>query len=158
VPIERTGVGTAAASASLALELLAKVIEVSKPARRDEWVDIARRAAEDLARAAEDDVRAYNRYLALGQAALRGTIEVPMKAARSAMAGIELCTVMADFVKASVAADLGVAEELLTGAARGILLCVDVNLRTVGSDPEYDAVREERRALGERVRAPRREA
>jgi len=36
MPIDRTGVATAAVAASLALDLLSKVIEVSKPVQQDE--------------------------------------------------------------------------------------------------------------------------
>ncbi|HXP83718.1 MAG TPA: cyclodeaminase/cyclohydrolase family protein [Bryobacteraceae bacterium] len=161
MPIDRTGVATAAVAASLALDLLSKVIEVSKPVQQDEWLAAARREADTLRRAADEDVTAYNVYLQCARTsagpeeqerALRGTIEVPMNAARAAVAGIELCVAMADSVRASVTADLGVAAALLAGAVRGMMLCVDANLpATAAHDLYYEAVRTERRDLEERA-------
>jgi formiminotetrahydrofolate cyclodeaminase len=160
MPVDRTGVATAAVAASLALDLLSKVIEVSKPVQQDEWLAAVQREADNLRRAADEDVAAYNLYLqcvrtSAGpedlQGALRGTIEVPMNAARAAVAGIELCIAVTDSVRASVAADLGVAAALLAGAVRGIVLCVDANLRAAADDAHYEAVRIERRDLEERA-------
>jgi formiminotetrahydrofolate cyclodeaminase len=160
MPVDRTGVATAAVAASLALDLLSKVIEVSKPVQQVEWLAAVRRESDNLRRAANEDVAAYNLYLqcvrtSAGpeelQRALRGTIEVPMNAARSAVAGIELCVAIADSVRASVAADLGVAAALLAGAVRGIVGCVDANLRLAPRESDYEAARAERRDLEERA-------
>jgi formiminotetrahydrofolate cyclodeaminase len=161
MPVDRTGVATASEAAGLALDLLSKVIEVSKPVQRDAWLAAVRREADNLRRAANEDVAAYNLYLQRVRTsagpeelewALRGTIDVPMNAARAAVAGIELCVAVADIVRASVAADLGVAAALLAGAVRGIGLCVDANLRVAApDDSDYEAVRTERRDLEDRA-------
>lgn len=157
MPIDRTGVATAAESAALALELLSRVIEVSKPEQRGPWLAAVRGQGEILRRAAQEDVAAYNVYLSCVrnsapvvelQQAIRGTIEVPLRAARAAMAGLEMCAAMADCVSASVAADLGVAATLLDSAVRGIGLCVDANLR-LGTTVE--AVGMEQRELEQRA-------
>jgi formiminotetrahydrofolate cyclodeaminase len=162
MPVDRTGVATAAMAASAALDLLSNVIEISKPAEQADWANAARSEADTLRRTAAEDVAAYNRYLQRSrssataedmQSALRETIEVPMRAARAAAKGLELCASMAGRAKASVAADLGVAAALLVGAVRGILLCVDANLPAhTQSDAHLEAVRIERRGLEDRAR------
>jgi formiminotetrahydrofolate cyclodeaminase len=162
MPVERTGVAVAALNASLALDLLSTVIEVSNPERREQWLETARHESGNLQRAATEDVAAYNRYLAClsGQDssglasddALRVAIAIPLRAAYSAAAGVDLCLHAARTVRASVAADLGVATELLAGSVRAMLLCVDANLRLLDAgDPYLAAVRAERRELEERA-------
>jgi len=174
MPVERTGVAVAASSASLALDLLSVVIEVSNPGQRDAWIEIAHQESGNLQRAAAEDVAAYNRYLSclrpprtseaeapvktpqLSQQdlhhALRVAIAIPLRAAYSAAAGIDLCLAAAPSARTSVAADLGVATELLAGAVRAMLLCVDANLRLLyPSDPYLTSVRAERRELEDRA-------
>jgi formiminotetrahydrofolate cyclodeaminase len=174
MPVDRTGVAVAASSASLALDLLSVVIEVSNPGQRGAWLEIARQESENLQRAAADDVAAYNRYLSCLrpprdseaespsrapqpsqadlQNALRVAIAIPLRAAYSAAAGIDLCLDAAPSVRTSVAADLGVAAELLAGAVRAMLLCVDANLRLLDpSDPYLTSVHAERWELEERA-------
>jgi hypothetical protein len=148
--VDNTGVATAARCASLALDLLAQVIAVSNPPQQQERITAARRESENLLRAAAEDIAAYNRYL-IGRE-LGDAIEVPMRALRSAVAGIELCTAMVTEVKASVAADLGVARALLQGAVRGIGLCLAANLRSAGDDERYAPWRTEWRDLEDRAR------
>jgi len=160
--VERTGVAVAALSASLALDLLTTVIEVSNADERERWMETARRESETLQRAAAEDVAAYNRYLACMRPpkasqeerddALRLAIAIPLKAAHSAAAGIDLCVETARCVRASVAADLGVATVLLVGSVRAMLLCVDANLRLLNAEDLYlAAIRAERRELEERA-------
>jgi formiminotetrahydrofolate cyclodeaminase len=158
--VDRTGVAVSAMAARLAMELLAKVIEVSKPAQLDAWLAQAWSEADKLRRAAEEDVAAYNVYLECRRnsagteelrRALRGTIEVPMAAARAAVAGIELCVEVSETVRAAVAADLGTAAALLDGAVRGMMLCIDANLRAAGDDPEFAMLRSDARDLAERA-------
>jgi formiminotetrahydrofolate cyclodeaminase len=163
MPVERTGVAVAALNASLALDLLSTVIEVSNPEQREPWLDTARLESEHLQRAAKEDVAAYNRYLACLRRpskaspqdldrALRVAIAIPLRAAYSAAAGIDLCLTAAGSVRASVAADLGVVTELLAGSVRAMLLCVDANLRLLDAgDPYLAAVRHERRELEDRA-------
>jgi len=85
------------------------------------------------------------------QRALRGTIEVPMNAARAAVAGIELCVAVSGTVRAAVAADLGAAAALLEGAVRGMMLCVAANLRAAGDESEFPMLRSEAQDLAERA-------
>ena len=139
-----------AVSASLGLGLLEKVLRIVSQ-RRDfrgdlsQLGDTARMESARLARYADEDIAAFNEYMACRRlaketpqqredrecataAALRTAIEIPMNVARSAIAGIDLCVCAAGFVHAFVAADLGAATELLAGAVRAALLSVDFNL------------------------------
>jgi formiminotetrahydrofolate cyclodeaminase len=114
------GVTAAAVSARLGMALLIKVLEIT--ARRNEGVrgliDSARGYSTILAEAANDDI--------VGAPELK-RIEIPMKAARTAAAGLELCAEAAGVVRGALAADVGVAAVLLGSAVRAIVLCVDSN-------------------------------
>ncbi len=120
------GVTAAAVSARLGLALLIKTLEITvnrrgftgEAAKLRLWINNARRYSEILAEAANDDIAA---------APERKRIEIPMNAARSAAAGLDLCAEAAGFVNGPVAADLGAAAMLLCAAVRAILLCVDSN-------------------------------
>ena len=148
MPVDRTGVFTAAMAASEALDLLAAVLKAS---RSEDW-EAAKRTSQQLREAAGEDVAAYNRFLASGPAAaLRDTIEIPMRAARAIATGIELCTAARGMVKRSMSADVGVAAELLRGSLRGILGCIDANLDQTPADLSYETLRAERRELGKLV-------
>lgn len=92
--------------------------------------------SERLTQCADEDVAAYRAYLearrlqaADVKAALRDVNETPLRAARSALAGLDLCADAAGIVSGAVAADLGTAAILLAGAVRAMLLSVDVNLQ-----------------------------
>jgi formiminotetrahydrofolate cyclodeaminase len=113
------GVSVAAVTASFGLGLLIKVLTISH--QRSDLVEAARRESDRLARAAEEDIIAFNRREKAGM------IEVPMNAARAAAAGLDLCAEVADVIRGHIAADLGVAAILLSGAVRAMLLCVDFN-------------------------------
>jgi len=140
------GVSVSAVSATLGLSLLQKVLEIV--ARRKSFAgdpaELAtlRHAAKDesarLARCADEDIAAYQDYMAArrlkaGEAeaahALRAVVEAPLKAARSALSGLDLCAAAAGMVTGAVASDLATAAFLLAGAARAMLLSVEVNLR-----------------------------
>lgn len=120
------GVTAAAVSARLGLALLIKTLEITanrraftgEAAKLRLWINNARRYSEILAEAANDDIVA---------APERKRIEIPMNAARSAAAGLDLCAEAAGFVHGPVAADLGAAAALLCASVRAILLCVDSN-------------------------------
>ena len=147
MPVDTTGVATAAHAASLALELLAKITHSNAGLAE----------AESLRQIAEDDVAAYNRFLTSPPQervlVQRDAIETPMRAARTALAGLDLCLAASNSIRDSVAADLGVAAELLAAAARGILLCAGQNLKAVSEDPSYAATLAERQTLGARAEA-----
>lgn len=116
------GVTASAVSARFGLALLIKTLEIT--GRRDGspqlrlWIERAREEADVLAEAANNDIVA---------APERKRIEIPMIAARSAAAGLDLCDEAAASVRGALAADLGVAAIMLCAAVRGILLCVDSN-------------------------------
>ena|SRR5271170_4102623 len=121
------GVTAAAVSARFGLALLIKALGITL--RRKDftgeaetlhgWLRAARRYAEILAEAANDDI---------GAAPERKRLEIPMIAARTAAAGLDLCAEAAGSVRGTLAADVGVAAELLCSAVRAILLCVDSNV------------------------------
>jgi formiminotetrahydrofolate cyclodeaminase len=166
-----------AVSASLGLGLLEKVLRIvsqrrdsiGDPVRLGQLGDATRKEAARLARYADDDIAAFNKYMACRRlvkdtpqqredrecaiaAALRTTIEVPMSVARSAIAGLDLCIDAGGFVHAFVAADLGAAAELLAGAIRAALLSVDFNLGQVPHDSQsYRDVIAERHELQNQV-------
>lgn len=154
------GVAISAVSASFALGLLAKVLTVS--ARRKDFAgdaaviqklaDSAKAESKRMLLYAEEDMAAFNAYMAsvrLAQSndreredrrraietAICETIEIPMAAARAAAAGISLCADAVELVHAHVAADLGAAATLLSGALRVFLLCADSNLQQLAPEP-----------------------
>jgi formiminotetrahydrofolate cyclodeaminase len=91
---------------------------------------VCRRLAKDTRQQREERERAIN-------AALRAAIEVPLKTARSAVTGLDLCADAAGLVHAFVAADLGAAAALLAGAVRATLLSVDFNLGQLPGDSQF---------------------
>lgn len=154
------GVSVSAVSASLAFGLLAKVLKVSgrrkdfagNLAKLEALVESARSESKRMMQFAEEDIAAFNTYMATARlpqatdaereerkravdSAVRKAIEVPLAAARAAAAGIALCGEAAGMVHPIVAADLGAATSLLAGAMRVFLLCADSNIRQVAPDP-----------------------
>jgi methenyltetrahydrofolate cyclohydrolase len=140
------GVSVSAVSATLGISLLQKVLEIV--AKRKTFAGDRGRLAslrqaadnesERLTQCADEDVAAYRAYLearrlrtadAETARALREVNETPLKAARSALLGLDLCADAAGIVNGAVAADLGTAAILLAGAIRAMLLSVDANLR-----------------------------
>lgn len=155
-------VTASAVTASLGLGLLIKVLGIAAKRTPDlsRLLEAARRESDQLAQAADDDIAAFNRYMKAPQeqkkevrdAALREAIEVPMRAARSAAAGLDLCAEASGSVHSLIAADLGAAAILLSAALSAILLSVDFNLRQLRPDEHYyTEVMTERRGLEDRV-------
>jgi len=143
------GVSLAAVSASLALSLLVKVLEITgrrrdfkgDPERLEELLTAARTESAKLARLAGEDIVAYADYMASRKSpaepiALRRAIEVPLDAARAAAAGLKLCEEASAIAPSSVAPDVGTAELLLSAAIRGMLLSVKSNASRLG-DTEF---------------------
>jgi len=155
------GVAVSAVSASFALGLLAKVLKVSgrhkkfaaSAAKIGSLSDAARAEAKRMLQFAEEDIAAFSAYVASGRlpqatdrereerqravnAAVRKAIEIPLAAARSAAAGLELCSEASGLTHAAVIADLGAATSLLSSAMRIFLLCADSNLRQLALDPQ----------------------
>ncbi|HEX5432101.1 MAG TPA: cyclodeaminase/cyclohydrolase family protein [Bryobacteraceae bacterium] len=152
------GVSVASVTASFGLALLIKVLEIGS--RRKNFagdreqirklIEAARRESAQLAEASERDIAAF------GPRMTRAMIEIPMSAARSAAAGLDLCAEAAglvqEVVQGLVAADLGAAAAILHGALRAILLCVDFNLSRFRSDELFsEAIRAEKYTLQDRA-------
>jgi formiminotetrahydrofolate cyclodeaminase len=136
----------AAVSARLAVSLLIKVLEITisrksiagSPQAIDVLLSGARTESEVLAKAADEDGRAFAEYLHcvrkkadqdVLQSAMLRAIEVPMTAARSSLRAIALCRDAVHQLPAFIAADLGAAVLLLSGAVRALLITVDYNLQ-----------------------------
>ena len=157
------GVAISAVSASLALGLLAKVVTIAS--RRKDFAgdvskavklaDAAQSQSKRMLQYADEDVATFSAYMAsarLPQAttreresrrraldsAIRKTIETPMKAARAATSGIELCAEATEMIHTLIAADLGTAAAFLSTSLRIFLMCADSNLKLLVSNPsEY---------------------
>ena len=116
-----------AVSGELGIGLLIKTLAIT--GGPGELADAARLQRAHLRGAADDDIGAVTAYMrSRDAAALRQAIEAPMRAARAAVAGLELCAKASGTVKSSLTADLGAAQALLGGALRAILICIDANL------------------------------
>jgi formiminotetrahydrofolate cyclodeaminase len=144
------GVAAAAVAAELGISLLIKTLAISGGGNR-ELLEAARREAAHLRGSADDDIGAVMAYMhARDAAALRQAIDAPLRAARAAVAGLELCAKASGAVKPALAADLGAAQALLAGALRAILICIDANLN--GREEEHRDAVAERRAIEDRAR------
>jgi len=143
------GVAAAAVAAELGIGLLIKTLAIT--GGQDELLNTARRERARLRGAADDDIGAVMELIRTRDAAaLRQAIEAPMRAARAAVAGLELCAQASSVVKDALAADLGAAQALLAGALRAILLCIDSNLN--GREEDHRDAVAERRAIEDRAR------
>jgi methenyltetrahydrofolate cyclohydrolase len=145
------GVTAAAVSGTLALALLAKVLQVTRN-RRDfagdgdllgRLLEEARNTFQKLSHLADDDVTVYHEYLDglrrkhPTDAAIRKTIDVPLNVARTAWFGMSLCEEAAGHVHKVVAPDLGIAAGLLAGVVRSTLVTVNSNIQQLPEDDPY---------------------
>jgi formiminotetrahydrofolate cyclodeaminase len=144
-------VAASAVTASLGLSLLIKVLEIT--GRRKSFagdahrvralIEGAHRALADLKRAADDDIQAVRLYVgSKDPAGARDAIDVPLRAARAACAGLDLCVEGADVpgvTSGLPAADFCAAVYMLSTAVRAILLSVTFNLRQFDGDVSYRA-------------------
>lgn len=169
-------VATAAVSAACAIGLVVMVLDIigkrkdfqGDRQRLEALANAAREEAERLTRYADEDPAAYTSYMrALHMpkgtdaeraerrkamtAALRRATDVPLAAARTAVAGLNICAEAAELANGAVAADLGGAASLLAGATRAILGTVDANLSSLGESEYRDQVAAERGELEERA-------
>jgi formiminotetrahydrofolate cyclodeaminase len=147
------GVAISAVTASLALALFAKVLNVTGKRknftgdrqRLAALLDAVRAESTLLTHLADDDVQAFNHYMDRKRqgedlaAAIRNAIEVPMNAARSAVRGLDLCAEAAGMMRGLTAADLGAAAVLLSGAVRAMSLSVGINIREMPSEEQFSA-------------------
>lgn len=159
------GVAIAAVSSGLALGLLAKVLAIGSRRKAPSGnlatlgplAAAAQAASERMLQLADDDVAAFEAYLAATRSpstteeerqnhrqvvgsAVRRAIEVPLAAAQEAAAGLQLCSDAAALTPLPLTADLGVTAGLLASALRGFLLCAQSNVRQLA--PEAAAFRE----------------
>jgi len=166
-------VAVAAISGTLAVSVLRMVLEITARKQESashrqqirELLEAASAESEHLRQAADEDRAAYAAYRSASrlpkateqervcrnaamQSALREATETPLRAARAAVGAIELCAQAATLARGDVAADIGGAAAILSGAVRAILNSVDANLRHL-EDQELIA---ERRELEERAR------
>ena len=143
------GVAAAAIAAEFGISLLIKTLAIT--GGQAELLNAARRESAHLRGAADDDIGAVMAYMQTRDAdALRQAIEAPLRAARAAVTGLELCSKASGSVKSSLAADLGAAQALLGGALQAILICVDANLH--GREEEHRDAVAERQAIEDRAR------
>lgn len=165
-------VAVATVSAACALGLVVMVLEVigkrkdfkDDRHRLEALVEAAREESDRLARYADEDPAAYAAYMRARQlpkntdeerrersramaTALRRATDVPLAAARTAVAGLNICAEAAEMSHGAVATDLGGAAMLLAGATRAMLLSVDSNLTALGESEYTDQVAAERGEL-----------
>ncbi len=146
------GVAISAVTASLALALLAKVLEIVRrrkgfegdPQELETLLEGVRRESIELTHLADADVRAFHRYMDLlhrkeaVNAAMREAIRVPMDAAQAAARGLGLCREAEPHCRSGMtASDFAVAGALLSGALRGMVLSVESNLRQLAEDDPF---------------------
>jgi formiminotetrahydrofolate cyclodeaminase len=153
-------VAVSAVTAQLGLGLLIKVLEIT--AKRKGFsgdslkvralIDAAHQESEQLRAVADEDIAAVRQFLSFrNSSAVRNAIEVPMRAARAGVAGLDLCGEAAGIIHGLLAADLGAGVLLLSAGVRAILISVDSNLRQFSSEEGYrEQVIAERRVLEDR--------
>jgi glutamate formiminotransferase/formiminotetrahydrofolate cyclodeaminase len=169
-------VSVAAVSAACAVNLVVMVLEITANRKNfsgdrqrvESLVEAALAESERLGRYADEDPAAYARYVRCLRMpkntpaeqeqrdraitnALRRATEVPMAAARGAMAALNVCAEAAEIAHGSVATDLGGAAMLLAGSLRALLLSVDANLAALGESEFSDEIAAECTELDERA-------
>lgn len=145
------GVSAAAVSATFGLGLLTKVLAIASKRKDfagdralvDKLIHEANNKSQVLAQLADSDIAAFRQYLDCVRrkestdAAIRRAIEIPLQVARTAEASLPLCEQAGSLIHAFVAADLGAAVALLTGAIRASLGSVEFNLQQLPEDDPY---------------------
>jgi formiminotetrahydrofolate cyclodeaminase len=152
------GVAISVVAASLALALLSKVLRITggrkdfagDPQEIERLYEAASRASKELTHKADEDVRAFNRYLECMRepenpgreqamtAAMKEATRVPLDAARLTIEGLGLCSHSGGLCEQGMtASDLGMARSVLSGPARAMLLSVESNLQHLRSDEPF---------------------
>lgn len=149
------GVAISAVTASLALALLAKVLEIVRkrgtfegdPHQMEALLEAVRRESVQLTLSADADVHAFHHYLECARnkqgadEAMRDAIRVPLEAARTAARGVALCREAEPHCQTGMtASDFRVADALLTGAMDAMIMSVESNLAHL---PEDDTFRDQ---------------
>lgn len=161
------GVAVAAVTASLALALLTKVVEITRGRKAfagdahqaEVLIEAARRESIRLADLADEDIRVFHSYMKTPAreradgSAMKGAIRVPMDAARAAVRGLDLCREARTMgVTGLTAADLDAATALLSSAVGVMLLSVEFNLRVIRADDSFfDEINAELSSLRRRL-------
>jgi formiminotetrahydrofolate cyclodeaminase len=144
------GVSAASVAAELGMSLMIKAMSIT--GGHDELVNAARRESARLRGAADDDIGAVLAFIGVHDAAAKKqAIDAPMRAARAAVAGLELCVRASSAVKKTLAVDQAAAESLIAGALRAILMCVNANLH--GHENDYPDEVAESKAIEDRARS-----
>jgi methenyltetrahydrofolate cyclohydrolase len=145
------GVSAAAITASLALSLLIKVLEIARnrrdfrgdPGKVEELLTAARVESSKLAQYADEDTAAFAAYMASrgkpnepAALLLRKAIEIPLEAARTAAEGLKLCAGAVPMTPASIQPDLGTSTLLLAASVRAMLLSAESNAQRL-ADPDF---------------------
>lgn len=146
------GVAISAVTASLALALLAKVLEVTRrrkgftcdPGQFESLLDRVRHESRELTHLADADVRAFNHYMDRvrrkedADEAMRDAIKVPLDAAQAIMRGLDLCAEADPHCRTGMTApDYRVATALLTAALRAMVISVESNLTYLAADDPF---------------------
>lgn len=146
------GVAVSAVTASLALALVVKVLEINRkrkgfegdPKQLNSLLEGVRRESVYLTTLADEDVRAFNRYMEAARLkeprdeAMRDAIRVPIEAARAVVRGLDLCRGAAPHCQTGMtASDFAVAGALLSGALRGMLLSVESNMQRLAEGDAF---------------------
>jgi formiminotetrahydrofolate cyclodeaminase len=152
-----------AVCATFALGLLIKVLEITANktgftgdlGKVQALLGAARTASARVAQYADEDVTAFDSYLNIVRSpksndkeredrkramalALDQVIQVPFDAARLVASGMDLCAAATGVVPKSLIAEVGAAAVLLAGAARGLIVSAEFNLRQLGDDSHSD--------------------
>jgi formiminotetrahydrofolate cyclodeaminase len=147
----------------MALEITAKKPEPETEQRLRELLEEARGRLAELSAHADEDVAAFQRYMAAlkmpkatdeekaarkeaMQTALIRATEAPLAAARSCLAALIMAEEAATISSVRVVSDVGAGATLLGGAVSAVLLNVEINLPSI-ADPalkeEFSRAREE---------------
>jgi len=115
------GVAAAAITATLGASLLIKTLEIS--GQRPDLRSTAKELGAELRAAADADCEAIRGSLRSPEAT-----NIPLGAVRAVVQAYDLCNQAAPSITGLLSADLRASRELLGGAARAILTCIEANL------------------------------
>jgi methenyltetrahydrofolate cyclohydrolase len=160
------GGAVAALSACLAASLLKMVAEIASKggATVGEMLVIVRTELETLQRCVDQDIEAFNSFLAarkmpritelektsrgeLTNEALKRCAEVPLAASRAALKLVPMAKNLLEVAPAKVLSDLGVALSLMDSSLVGLQFNVNINLQGTASDPLFGPLRKDNETL-----------
>lgn len=135
----------------MALEITAKKPTPGSESALRELLEQGRVVLADLAALADEDVKVFQAYMSASrlprateaektarqqalQAATVQATKVPLHAARTCLAALELSAKAASFSSVRVVSDVGAGVALLSGAVFAVLLNVDINVPSLADD------------------------